>query len=88
MTVSLWQVRKTFLTLSYCDGCKHLLFQGYKCQTCSSRYHVRCANERGSQRCCALLSSDDGLDDRELMKLYELLFVNTEYCTVLSVMQS
>jgi len=65
LCLSLVQVRKTFLTLSYCDHCKHLLFQGYKCQMCSSRYHVRCANEHGSERCVAGHNADDGYYDRE-----------------------
>ena len=35
-------VRKTFLTLAFCDSCRRLLFQGLKCQTCGYRCHQRC----------------------------------------------
>lgn len=36
-------VRKTFITLAFCDVCKKLLFQGFRCETCGFRYHQRCS---------------------------------------------
>ncbi|XP_064631999.1 serine/threonine-protein kinase B-raf-like isoform X5 [Lineus longissimus] len=36
-------VRKTFFTLAFCDSCRKLLFQGFRCQTCGYRFHQRCA---------------------------------------------
>ena len=38
------QVRKTFLILAFCDSCRRLLFQGFRCQTCGYRFHQRCAS--------------------------------------------
>ncbi|KAK2167868.1 hypothetical protein LSH36_23g09012 [Paralvinella palmiformis] len=43
-------VRKTFLTLAFCDQCHKLLFQGLKCQMCACRYHQRCI-EKVPQQC-------------------------------------
>lgn len=34
--------RKTFITLAFCDVCKKLLFQGFRCVTCGLRCHQRC----------------------------------------------
>ncbi|XP_077987280.1 serine/threonine-protein kinase B-raf-like isoform X2 [Glandiceps talaboti] len=38
-------VRKTFFTLAFCDSCQRLLFHGFKCQTCSYKFHQRCAQK-------------------------------------------
>ncbi|XP_065058516.1 serine/threonine-protein kinase A-Raf-like isoform X2 [Rhopilema esculentum] len=38
-------VRKTFFTLAFCEACRKLLFQGFRCQTCGYRFHPRCAHE-------------------------------------------
>jgi hypothetical protein len=40
-------VRKTFITLAFCDVCKKLLFQGFRCEICGFRYHMRsrCSNK-------------------------------------------
>jgi len=38
-------VRKTFITLAFCDVCKKLLFQGFRCETCGFRYHQRCSTK-------------------------------------------
>ncbi|XP_076654722.1 serine/threonine kinase raf oncogene [Halictus rubicundus] len=35
-------VRKTFFTLSFCDSCKKMIFQGFYCRTCNYRFHQRC----------------------------------------------
>nr|QCW06543.1 serine/threonine-protein kinase B-raf-like protein [Pinctada imbricata] len=35
-------VRKTFLLLTFCDGCGKSLFQSLRCQTCGIRFHQRC----------------------------------------------
>uniref|UniRef100_A0AAY4BCC4 non-specific serine/threonine protein kinase n=1 Tax=Denticeps clupeoides TaxID=299321 RepID=A0AAY4BCC4_9TELE len=32
-------VRKTFFTLAFCDFCRKLLFQGFRCQTCGYKFH-------------------------------------------------
>ncbi|XP_046854313.1 serine/threonine-protein kinase A-Raf-like [Xenia sp. Carnegie-2017] len=36
-------IRKTFFTLAFCDSCRKLLFQGFRCQICGYRFHQRCA---------------------------------------------
>ncbi|KAF7998042.1 hypothetical protein HCN44_009440 [Aphidius gifuensis] len=36
-------VRKTFFSLSFCECCRKLLFQGFYCRTCNYRFHQRCA---------------------------------------------
>ncbi|XP_018109663.1 B-Raf isoform X3 [Xenopus laevis] len=38
-------VRKTFFTLAFCDFCRKLLFQGFRCQTCCYKFHQRCSTE-------------------------------------------
>ncbi|XP_062613189.1 serine/threonine-protein kinase B-raf-like isoform X1 [Saccostrea cucullata] len=38
-------VRKTFLLLTFCDGCGKSLFQGFRCQTCGIRFHQRCSDK-------------------------------------------
>ncbi|XP_071961403.1 serine/threonine-protein kinase B-raf-like isoform X2 [Antedon mediterranea] len=38
-------VRKTFYTLAFCDACQKLLFHGFKCLTCSYKFHQRCASK-------------------------------------------
>ena len=43
LILDLLQVRKTFFTLVFCDSCRRLLFQGFRCQTCGYRFHQRCA---------------------------------------------
>ncbi|CAF1449265.1 unnamed protein product [Adineta steineri] len=35
-------MRKTFFTLTYCDACHKLLFQGLRCVVCGHRIHARC----------------------------------------------
>lgn len=45
LSVSGWQVRKTFFTLAFCDFCRKLLFQGFRCQTCGYKFHQRCSTE-------------------------------------------
>ncbi|CAF3338396.1 unnamed protein product [Rotaria socialis] len=35
-------IRKTFFTLTYCDACHKLLFQGLRCLVCGYRIHTRC----------------------------------------------
>lgn len=39
------QVRKTFLLLTFCDGCGRSLFQSLRCQTCGIRFHQRCIDK-------------------------------------------
>ncbi|EGV94238.1 B-Raf proto-oncogene serine/threonine-protein kinase [Cricetulus griseus] len=39
------EVRKTFFTLAFCDFCRKLLFQGFRCQTCGYKFHQRCSTE-------------------------------------------
>uniref|UniRef100_A0A8C2VIW4 non-specific serine/threonine protein kinase n=1 Tax=Chinchilla lanigera TaxID=34839 RepID=A0A8C2VIW4_CHILA len=38
-------IRKTFFTLAFCDFCRKLLFQGFRCQTCGYKFHQRCSTE-------------------------------------------
>ncbi|XP_063952400.1 serine/threonine-protein kinase A-Raf-like isoform X2 [Lytechinus pictus] len=38
-------VRKTFFAIAFCDSCQKLLFHGFRCQTCSYKFHQRCANK-------------------------------------------
>uniref|UniRef100_UPI00358E6335 serine/threonine-protein kinase B-raf-like n=1 Tax=Myxine glutinosa TaxID=7769 RepID=UPI00358E6335 len=38
-------VRKTYFTLAFCDFCRKLLFQGFRCQTCGYKFHQRCSTE-------------------------------------------
>uniref|UniRef100_K1PUV0 B-Raf proto-oncogene serine/threonine-protein kinase n=1 Tax=Magallana gigas TaxID=29159 RepID=K1PUV0_MAGGI len=38
-------VRKTFLLLTFCDGCGKSLFQSLRCQTCGIRFHQRCSDK-------------------------------------------
>ncbi|XP_078732654.1 serine/threonine-protein kinase A-Raf-like isoform X1 [Lampetra fluviatilis] len=38
-------VRKTFLSLVYCDFCLRFLFNGFRCQTCGYKFHERCSTE-------------------------------------------
>lgn len=40
-----FQVRKTFLLLTFCDGCGRSLFQSLRCQTCGIRFHQRCIDK-------------------------------------------
>ncbi|XP_059485306.1 raf homolog serine/threonine-protein kinase Raf [Neocloeon triangulifer] len=35
--------RKTFFSLTYCECCRKLLFQGFYCRTCGYKFHQRCA---------------------------------------------
>ncbi|ELT97372.1 hypothetical protein CAPTEDRAFT_217324 [Capitella teleta] len=46
-TISHNYVRKTFLTIVFCDICRRLLFQGFKCQTCGTRFHQKCLGKVG-----------------------------------------
>ena len=75
-----FQVRKTFLTLAFCDQCHKLLFQGLKCQMCACRYHQRCI-EKVPQQCGHSddLSAYGNTLTREQAKqyvtLYPLLFI-------------
>ncbi|CAF0738923.1 unnamed protein product [Rotaria sordida] len=43
-------VRKTFFTLTYCDACHKLLFQGLRCLVCGYRIHARCIRKSHSCR--------------------------------------
>lgn len=45
LLLSGFQVRKTFFTLAFCDFCRKLLFQGFRCQTCGYKFHQRCSTE-------------------------------------------
>ncbi|KAL3853257.1 hypothetical protein ACJMK2_016812 [Sinanodonta woodiana] len=36
--------RKTFFSLTFCDLCRKFLFQGFRCQTCGIRFHMRCSS--------------------------------------------
>uniref|UniRef100_UPI00358EFE3D serine/threonine-protein kinase B-raf-like isoform X1 n=1 Tax=Myxine glutinosa TaxID=7769 RepID=UPI00358EFE3D len=38
-------VRKTYFTLAFCDFCRKLLFQGFRCQACGYKFHQRCSTE-------------------------------------------
>uniref|UniRef100_A0A8C4X8E3 non-specific serine/threonine protein kinase n=1 Tax=Erpetoichthys calabaricus TaxID=27687 RepID=A0A8C4X8E3_ERPCA len=44
-TLQYFDVRKTFFTLAFCDFCRKLLFQGFRCQTCGYKFHQRCSTE-------------------------------------------
>nr|XP_018671189.1 serine/threonine protein kinase isoform X2 [Ciona intestinalis] len=37
--------RKTFFSLSYCDWCRKILFQGVTCKMCGFKLHQKCINE-------------------------------------------
>ncbi|XP_062520564.1 serine/threonine-protein kinase A-Raf-like [Corticium candelabrum] len=37
-------VRKTYFTLTFCDICRGLLLNGFRCQTCGYKFHQRCAS--------------------------------------------
>jgi B-Raf proto-oncogene serine/threonine-protein kinase len=37
--------RKTFFSLTYCECCRKLLFQGFYCRTCGYKFHQRCAEQ-------------------------------------------
>ncbi|ESO95696.1 hypothetical protein LOTGIDRAFT_116428 [Lottia gigantea] len=37
--------RKTFFSITFCDMCHSLLFQGIRCQTCGIKYHQRCEDK-------------------------------------------
>ncbi|XP_065332513.1 raf homolog serine/threonine-protein kinase Raf [Cloeon dipterum] len=37
--------RKTFFSLTYCECCRKLLFQGFYCRTCGYKFHQRCADQ-------------------------------------------
>jgi hypothetical protein len=43
-------IRKTFFTLTYCDACHKLLFQGLRCLVCGYRIHARCIRKSHSCR--------------------------------------
>ncbi|GAB1290714.1 Non-specific serine/threonine protein kinase [Apodemus speciosus] len=45
LTTHNFAVRKTFFTLAFCDFCRKLLFQGFRCQTCGYKFHQRCSTE-------------------------------------------
>ncbi|XP_078468354.1 serine/threonine-protein kinase B-raf-like [Lampetra fluviatilis] len=38
-------VRRTDLMLAFCDICRKLLFQGFRCQECGMRFHQRCSTD-------------------------------------------
>ena len=42
--------RKTFLSLTFCECCRRLLFSGFCCRTCGYRFHQRC--EGGVPKLC------------------------------------
>ncbi|GFO42817.1 serine/threonine-protein kinase b-raf-like [Plakobranchus ocellatus] len=37
--------RKTYFSLTFCDICRHLLFQSIRCQTCGIKFHQRCEDK-------------------------------------------
>nr|KAG5695020.1 hypothetical protein BaRGS_015844 [Batillaria attramentaria] len=37
--------RKTYFSLTFCDMCRNLLFQGIRCQTCGLKFHQRCEDK-------------------------------------------
>ncbi|XP_050663615.1 raf homolog serine/threonine-protein kinase Raf isoform X2 [Leptidea sinapis] len=37
--------RKTFFTLSFCECCRRLLFNGFYCSQCNFKFHQRCADK-------------------------------------------
>uniref|UniRef100_A0A8C2G1D3 non-specific serine/threonine protein kinase n=1 Tax=Cyprinus carpio TaxID=7962 RepID=A0A8C2G1D3_CYPCA len=57
-------VRKTFFTLAFCDFCRKLLFQGFRCQTCGYKFHQRCSTEVPLM--CKTLGRRDSSDDWEI----------------------
>ncbi|KAL8610234.1 hypothetical protein ACOMHN_038929 [Nucella lapillus] len=42
--------RKTYFSLTFCDICRNLLFQGIRCQTCTLKFHQRC-EDKVPRRC-------------------------------------
>ncbi|TRY97739.1 hypothetical protein DNTS_008255 [Danionella cerebrum] len=38
-------VRKTFLKLAFCDICQKFLLHGFRCQTCSYKFHEHCSTK-------------------------------------------
>uniref|UniRef100_H2Y816 non-specific serine/threonine protein kinase n=1 Tax=Ciona savignyi TaxID=51511 RepID=H2Y816_CIOSA len=38
-------VRKTFFSISYCDWCRKVLFQGMTCKMCGFKLHQKCVTE-------------------------------------------
>lgn len=43
--VFLFQVRKTFFKLAFCDFCHKFLFNGFRCQTCGYKFHQHCSSK-------------------------------------------
>lgn len=41
-------LRKTFLSLAFCECCRRLLFSGVYCHQCNIRFHPRCKDKVGS----------------------------------------
>jgi len=37
-------VRRTFFSISFCELCRKILFQGFCCRTCGYRFHQKCAS--------------------------------------------
>lgn len=38
-------VRKTYLSLAFCEACRRLLFAGFQCMKCNFKFHQRCASK-------------------------------------------
>ena len=45
MLLCWFQGRKTYFSLTFCDMCRNLLFQGIRCQTCGLKFHQRCEDK-------------------------------------------
>lgn len=41
----LFQVRKTYLKLAFCDICQKFLLNGFRCQTCGYKFHEHCSTK-------------------------------------------
>lgn len=41
----IFQVRKTFLKLAFCDICQKFLLHGFRCQTCGYKFHEHCSTK-------------------------------------------
>lgn len=41
----IFQVRKTYLKLAFCDICQKFLLNGFRCQTCGYKFHEHCSTK-------------------------------------------